>query len=108
MQHESQLQAEGLPYVFQDQEPLELTFDLYPLQKGRKKICIYRVAESFGNVLAEWGKLGYTDNLMRSEIAYLEKICVPRMEVNYKQTENDHLTLHLRLEANEMAMIEIM
>ena len=108
MQYESQLQAEGLPYVFQDREPAEFTFDLYPLQSGRKKVCVYRVAETFGNVLAEWGKLGYTDNLMRSEISYLEKICIPRMEVHYQQTENDHLMLRLRLEANEMALIEVM
>lgn len=108
MQNESQLQADGLPYIFENRDPVEFDFDLYPFQDGRKKICIYRVAESFGNVLAEWGELGYADNLMRSEISYLEKICIPRMEVHYQQAEEGHLVFKIRLEANEMALIQIL
>ena len=59
-------------------------------------------------MLAEWGKLGYTDNLMRSEITYLEKICIPRMEVRYLQTENERLVLSITLKANEIVLIQIL
>lgn len=108
VKEESQILADELPYVFQDNQDGNYTFDLYPIPDGRKKVCIYRIAESYGNVLAEWGKLGYTDNLMRSEITYLEKICIPRMEVRYLQTENERLVLSITLKANEIVLIQIL
>ena len=73
--------------------------------EGKKKICIYRVGEAAGNVLAEWKKLGYADDLLRSEIAYLQKICIPRMEVLYQEVTGGVLELDVTLEANEMALI---
>ena len=107
MREESRTRPEELPYIFQDNQKLSYTFELCPVSNGMKKVCIYRVAESFGNILAEWGKLGYTDNLMRSEISYLEKICTPRMEVHYLQAESRKLLINIELKANEMALIQI-
>ena len=69
---------------------------------------MYRVSESCGNVLAEWGKLGYSKELMRSEISYLKQICIPRMEVRYMQTKKDILEFELVLESNEMAFVQIL
>lgn len=108
VKEESQILADELPYIFQDNQDGTFSFELYPVSPGRKKICIYRVAETFGNVLAEWKKLGYTDNLMRSEITYLEKICVPRMEVRYQQPDNNRIFLNITLKANEIALIQIL
>lgn len=108
IKEESQIQIDELPYVFQDNHDTQYTFELNHVPEGKRKICTYRISESFGNVLAEWGKLGYTDNLMRSEISYLQKICVPRMEVRYQQTENNRLLLNITLTANEIALIQIL
>lgn len=106
--NESQIRVEELPYVFQDNHDLRYTFELNHVPEGKRKICIHRISEAFGNVLAEWGKLGYTDNLMRSEISYLKKICIPRMEVAYQYTENGKIRLNITLKANEIALIQIL
>jgi xylan 1,4-beta-xylosidase len=105
LKDEDRLAPGELPFVFRNSHRLELTFALEGMKKGKKKICIYRVGEVSGNVLAEWKKLGYANDLLRSEIAYLQKICIPRMEVLYQEVTGGILELDVMLEANEMALI---
>ena len=107
MKEEDQLQAQELPFIFRNSDNLELSFEFRNIREGKHKICIHRVCETSGNVLAEWGKLGYAQELLRSEISYLKKICIPRMEVYYQEVEDDMLRLDVKLEANEIALIQI-
>ncbi len=108
LKDEDRLEPKELPFVFRNSTKLELAFALRNLKNGKKKICIYRVSESAGNILAEWEKLGYAKDLLRSEIAYLKKICIPRMEVHYQEVTDEVLNLEVSLEANEMALIQIL
>lgn len=105
LKDEDRLAPGELPFVFRNSHRLELTFALEGMKNGKKKICIYRVGEASGNVLTEWKKLGYANDLLRSEIAYLQKICIPRMEVLYQEVTGGILELDVMLEANEMALI---
>lgn len=105
LKDEDRLAPGELPFVLRNSHKLDLTFALKGVRNGKKKICIYRVGEASGNVLAEWKKLGYADDLLRSEIAYLQKICIPRMEVLYQEVTGGILELDVTLEANEMALI---
>lgn len=105
LKDEDRLAPGELPFVLRNSHKRELTFTLRGVRNGKKKICIYRVEETAGNVLAEWKKLGYADDLLRSEIVYLQKICIPRMEVLYQEVSAGVLKLDVTLEANEMALI---
>lgn len=108
MKDEDRLEPKELQFVFRNSKKLELAFALQNIKNGKKKICIYRVSESAGNILAEWAKLGYAKELLRSEIAYLKKICIPRMEVYYQEVTDEVLNLDISLEANEMVLIQIL
>lgn len=108
MKNENTIEVKELPFIFRNNDKLKMQFELKNLRNGRHKVCIYRVSEAYGNVLAEWGKLGYSKELMRSEISYLKQICIPRMEVKYLQTSEDVMQLDILLEANEMAFIQIL
>lgn len=108
MKDENSLEVKELPFIFNNNDILTLQFELKNMREGKHKICMYRVGESYGNVLAEWGKLGYSKELMRSEISYLKQICIPRMEVRYLQTKQDILEFTLLLESNEMAFVQIL
>ena len=108
MKAENSLEVKELPFIFKNNDKLKLQFELKNMREGKHKICMYRVSESCGNVLAEWGKLGYSKELMRSEISYLKQICIPRMEVRYMQTKKDILEFELVLESNEMAFVQIL
>lgn len=107
MKEENEIQAQDLPYLFREQSTLNLSLHIKNVREGRRKINKYRVRESEGNLLAEWEKMGYVETLSRPEIAYLEKICIPRMENSWVQTENNALNLNLTIEKNEMQLIMI-
>lgn len=107
LKDEDQLAPGELPFILRNSHKQELTFDLRGMRDGKNKISIYRVGETFGNVLAEWKKLGYANDLLRSEITYLQKICIPRMEVLYQEVTSGVLELDVTLEANEMILIQI-
>ena len=105
---EDQLKLEDLPYIFQDTKECRLSFTLRSVKSGRKKIYVQRVSESCGSILGEWKKLGYEQNLLRFETAYLKKICIPRMEVFYQEVKDGKLEFGITLKANEMAFIQIL
>lgn len=107
LKEEDRLEPEELPFVLQNSHKQEFSFSLRNVRNGKKKICIYRVGETAGNVLAEWKKLGYSRELLRSELSYLKKICIPRMEVREQEITCGVLELDVTLEANEMALIQI-
>lgn len=107
LKDEDRLEPGELPFVLRNSHKLEQTFILRGMKNGKKKISIYRVGEVSGNVLAEWKKLGYAKDLLRTEIIYLQKICIPRMEVLYREAVGGVLELDVTLEANEMALIQI-
>lgn len=108
MKDEDSLKVGELPFIFNNNDKRELLFNLKNVRNGKHKICIYRVCESSGSILTEWGKLGYAKDLMRSEISYLEKMCIPRMEVRYVEVEQSMLNLNVTLEANEMVLIQLL
>lgn len=108
MKAEDQLNPRELPYIFKDNDPVEMDFEIKGISNGKHKVCLSRMKESSGNVLAEWGRLGYSETLLRSEISYLKKICIPRMEARYISVDNMRLHLHIELEASEICMIQIM
>lgn len=107
LKDEDRLEPGELPFVLQNSYKQELSFSLRNVRNGKKKICIYRVGEAAGSVLAEWKKLGYAKELLRSELSYLKKICIPRMEVFYQEITSGVLDLDVTLEANEMALIQV-
>lgn len=107
LKDEDRLAPGELPFILRNSHKLELTFDLRGMRDGKHKIVIYRVREASGNVLAEWKKLGYANDLLRSEIEYLRRVCIPRMEVLYQGGAEGTLELDVTLEANEMALIQV-
>ncbi len=108
LKREDQLTIEELPYIFQDTEECRLCFTLHPVKDGKRKICIQRVNSSCGSVLGEWKKLGYEQNLLRFEIAYLKQICIPHMEIFYQEARDGKMSFDVVLQANEMAFIQIL
>lgn len=108
LKDEDYIDASELPFVFQNSDKLELSFKLLNVRNGRRKVCMYNVRESSGNVLAEWIRLGASENLTRTEVSYLGKICIPRMEIRYEEVSQRVLNLDVKLEANEMIFIQIL
>lgn len=105
---ENEIGVRELPYIFENRESGKYTFLLKNLQNGMKKISIHRISEEEGNILAEWGKLGYLDSLNQFETEYLKKRCIPRMEVIRKEVTNQNLKLELELRPNEICLVFIL
>lgn len=107
IKEENEIMAQDLPYMFQENEPLHLSLHIKHVRDGKRKINKCRVRELEGNLLAEWEKMGYVETLNRSEITYLEKICIPRMENSWVHVEKETLNLELTVEKQEMQLILI-
>lgn len=105
LQEENALMVQELPYIFMETEKREIRMILKNLENGKKKISRFCISESDGMLLGEWKKLGYMDSLNRFEIEYMQKQCIPRMEVTWKNIENGNLKLEFDLELNEGILI---
>lgn len=105
---ENEIGVKELPYIFENRERKWYSFLLKNLQNGMKKISIYHICEEEGNILAEWGKLGYLDSLNQFETEYLKKRCIPRMEVIRRKVTNQNLKLELELEPNEICLVFVL
>ena len=107
IKEEDEIGARDLPFLFREKEALNFSLRFKNVRNGKHKISKYRIQESEGNLLAEWGRMGYVETLSKMEIRYLEQICIPRMENSWILVEGGTMDLKLTVEKNEMQMIMI-
>lgn len=107
VREESQIYVQELSTIFKDKEQLKQRFELLHVKNKKYCIRIFRLKETEGSVLSEWGKLGNGEKLMREEIDYLKKMSVPRMHIVWENVSDNRLEINLTIDPNEMILVMI-
>ena len=61
-----------------------------------------------GSIIDEWGKFDNDEKLERTEIKYLQEMCVPQLSRTKVQSKGHMLTLELELEPQEFCMLHVL
>jgi len=98
--------AYDLESRFENHKTVSLSLRLEGARPGRYKIRQRILNADNGSVLDEWKRIGGDVDLDRSEIAYLERVSAPSLELSYVNCE-DAIEVDCSLEPNETRLIEI-
>ena len=107
LKKENALDAESLPRLYEDNQPVQLNYQLAGLKNGTYKIKTYSVNDENGNVQQEMTRLGITEGLSGMEIDYLKRICTPKIRIRLSQVEAEVLNFETKLQAQEFQYIHI-
>lgn len=107
LKKESELEIEKLYQLYEDNQPLQLNFQLTDLKNGKYKIKTYSISEDQGNVQKEWKKLGDTGSLSVTEIEYLKRISTPHIRIRTCQVTKNVLNFETRMQAQEIQYIHV-
>ncbi len=107
LKKENELETEKLYQLFEDNQPLQLNYQLTHLKNGKYKIKTHSVSEDFGNIQKELYKLGNVGSLSGTEIEYLERICTPHIQIRTCQVTENVLNFETKMQAQEIQYIHI-
>lgn len=107
LQEEDQITPQKLQEIYKNTNRLTVKIELKNLKKQQYCMRSFRLKEGEGSVLAEWRKLGETKSLMREEVSYLRKKCIPYMELEWLSTPEYQAGIELSLDCNEIVMLLI-
>ena len=92
---------------FEDQDSLRLDFALEAIENGDYVMRIHRVNPHSGSILDVWGEMNYYREILREDIKYFRRICEARMELQAYKVLTNRMDIKLKLEANEIVLVEI-
>ena len=107
LKEEDHLEEDRLYQLYEDNQSLKLSFQLANLQNGRYKIKTYSINEEQGSVQKEWQKLGKIEFLSGAEIAYLNQMCCPHIQIRISEVTGNTLHFETRMQAQEIQYIHI-
>ncbi|MCI9175736.1 MAG: helix-turn-helix domain-containing protein [Lachnospiraceae bacterium] len=93
--------------IFEDSNPLNVTFLLRGIQTGRYVIKRRAVSPKEGSLLAEWRKFGYDNDLGSPEVKYIRQLCVPRLSMKKMEVAEEELQIEETLSAHEIVLLHI-
>ncbi len=108
MRSEGGFEPGRLDELFEDLDPLELTFTLRDMPRG--SLCTVKarsISESEGSILGEWQKLQFEADLKPHDIRYLRQTCFPRLTMSAHQTQGGVLRLTQPVQPNEAVLLHI-
>ena len=107
LKSENELEAEKLYQLYEDNQPVQINYQLTHLKNGKYKVKTYSVSEESGSIQKEWQKLGYGGPLSGSEIDYLKRICTPHIQIRTCDVTRNVLNFETRMQAQEIQYIHI-
>jgi len=85
----------------EDLKSLNFTLNINNVSPGKYIIKQYVLSSTYGSILNEWARLNMPDYFNQSEIDYLERTCIPKLNI-YTQECNQTIRLQNVLEPNEV------
>lgn len=107
LKKENELEVEKLYQLYEDNQPLQLNYQLTHLKNGKYKIKTHSVSGESGNIQSELQKLGNVGTLSGGEIEYLERICTPQIQIRTCQVTENVLNFETKMQAQEIQYIHI-
>ncbi len=106
--NEDEIRAKDVGMYVLEGEKIMIRLNLKGLGEGGEYIVKTRsISRNNGSILDEWGKLRYEALLERSDVKYLQEICVPGMSMERREPEGDCLTIPVHLDPQEFCLIHV-
>lgn len=104
---EEEITAENQEHYTEDIEPLKLTFKLDHVRNGTYLVKIHYINKNNGSVQDIWREMGYSTNLSREEMGYLDKSAIPHIEMKKILVEDGILELQNVLKEHEIRLLDV-
>ena len=104
---EETVRIEEQAAMFEDNNPLELSFRLCNLPEGEYLIRKRFVSQNAGNIQTSWTELGKLEEFHSYEMKYLNSRTEPGLLYRREKAVNGTLVMTERLEAQEIVLLEI-
>ncbi len=108
MRAESSFEPGRLDELFEDMDPIELTFTLRNMP--RNAVCTVKarsISEREGSILGEWQQLQFERDLKPHDIRYLRQACFPRLAMSTPQTQDTTLRFTQTVQPNEVVFLHV-
>lgn len=107
LMREDEVEIKTQNRLFENNEAVQLKFQLKHVANGTYSVKTYSVNENQGSVQNEWLRMNLTANTGKEEIQYLRQICTPRLSMKEYKVEDKVLNLETVLLPNEIQYIYI-
>lgn len=107
LQEENEINLSRIPGLYEDNESLQINFNIKNLKNGTYQIKKYFVNTEHGDIQSEWQKLDFYDDLSKKEIEYYKEISQPGLFMQEVEVINHTLELETSLLAQEIQNIII-
>lgn len=102
---ENEITYSEIAEMFVETEKRTMLLKLLNLPQKNWQIKVNEISEEHGNLLKEWENIGFGSDLGREEIAYLNRITIPKL--TFSDESSSEITLKRELTPNEFCLIEI-
>ncbi len=96
-----------LEQIFESNGTLKLCLTLQGVEPGNYYIRKSSVSREHGSVLDESNRWSQNVSLRHDDYDYLQRICIPHIDINHQETKDNRLLLELDIISNEFGMVEI-
>ncbi len=107
MMSEDEVTIQDLNHLYEDLEQRTINFKFKVPKEGQYVIKTYAINREHGSVQDEWLRMACPVNLIKEEVGYLKRVCVPRLSINYVETKGGELNFSTQLAPNEIQYMEI-
>jgi beta-xylosidase len=89
----------------EDLDDLVVSLRLNNVQDGRYKVRQHILNSRFGSVLDAWKRLSWVEDLHRSDVNWLDRVCIPALKIDFLDCHGT-LPIECVLEPNEVRLLE--
>lgn len=93
--------------LFVEQNTREINYEIEYLEAGKYMVKSRMINQNLGSIQDELLFMKQMKELSREDISYLRSICIPRVKVEYHNTEGGLLRFSISLKPNEIRYIHI-
>lgn len=94
-------------HIFKTGETLTLTVQIRHAKNGRYDLSVWRIGPRSGNLLGEWERLDFQENLSRRELQYLERVSGPSLEKRSVYAGEETLRFSVELGGQEVVLVRL-
>lgn len=108
MRSEGSFEPGRLDELFEDMDPIELTFTLKNMP--RNAVCTVKARSLLaneGSILGEWEKLQFDCELKPHDVQYLRQACFPRFTMSTPKTRENVLRYTQTVQPNEVVLLHM-
>lgn len=108
LQSEDNLEINEFDRMFENNDDISIEINLSDMPEGQRFVIKkHRINRENGSILEQWGKFHYESDIEGTDVEYLNKICIPHIDMKKQVIENDILRIRDRLKSHEILLIHV-